>query len=43
MTKSFFTKVRYNPYEVATFIKTNKEPILKAKEAFLCSSGVWVN
>lgn len=41
---SFITKVRYNPYETATFIKTNnKKPILKAKEAFLCSSGVWIN
>lgn len=42
-TIPFFIKVRYNPYETSTFIKTNKKPILKAEKAFLCSSGIWVN
>jgi len=38
------TKVRYNPYEVSTFVETNTgNPVLTAKEVFISKNGVFVN
>lgn len=43
MTK-VMTKVRYNPYEVSTFVEaTTGKPVLTAKEVFIDSNGVFVN
>jgi hypothetical protein len=38
------TKVRYNPYEVSTFVEAaTGNPVLAAKEVFIDSNGVFVN